>query len=1175
MKDERLGADLGSLLRSALEQSCLAAILIDENDQVIFFNGAAERLWGYKHDEAFKLNLQQLLPEFLCLHIHTDCWEDGLTDTETRHDILINQPNGKQQCLSISLSRIVISGRVYHMVFAYDASKEEDICQQNSMLLAAANHTDLPILVLDQDRNIVQVNRAFTENYGYEADEIIGQDPTTIFISPLMMKDEVNTFLGLPWGKSKIQAEAKITSKDGSESWIRISSSPIKEGAPARLIGHSVDVVCDVTEERLIRNLEHDVLEALVSNLSFSDMGSYLCQRVRESAPDVIPSILLVDSERKLRPWAASGLVAGYSEALDGVEIGENVGSCGTAAYRGEPVLVNDISTDPCWKDYRQLALSNGLQACWSFPVKRRDGIVACTFAFYFSTPRSPDIFHMRIAEACQHLCILAIELEENRRQMTRLVQFDTLTGLPNRSYLHHHVSELQTSGIESIAFIGLDFDRLKDVNSTLGYKVGDQVLVIIANRLQERLKPDEFLCRVESDFFFLVIANCDVYRATATAEYIQAIVGEPVEVAGHILNLTVSIGISHSKEGECDLETFLANAKSAIVEVKAAGGNSFKFFSPEMNQEAWQRLLLGVKLKRAITNGTFYLQYQPQVHSNGRLYGVEAMARWHDPELGEIPPEKFIRIAEETGDIEVIGRWVLREACRQMAEWQHQNVQVPRVSVNLSPYNFRNKDLPEFIASLLQEYSLTGTSLTIEITENLMMRLSPETLALLQRIRVLGVGLSVDDFGTGYSCLSNLANLPVTELKIDRSFIENSLQQPRLQSLVEAVLGIGRSLDLTVVAEGVETEEQRIMLGELGCPVMQGYLFSRPISAHHLTEWLLVWELRATRYKMVSQQDLAVSRNTKEIEQRLKKMKGQIAPCLPKLLYDVVGALPIAVSWATLPGGVIQYCNDAFYSMFDYPSGHFRMADQLIDEAYIHEHQRKLIRSHWNNFFSGDGEGTTAIPDTEIEIRTGNGEIRPVMHCGVILHEQQLAVAIFKDITEYKRDQQMLRNFAFLDPLTGLANRRGLTERWLEEHQHQVGGRRLAFLMVDLDGFKLINDTYGHDAGDQVLRVVAERLTESVREVDLVCRLGGDEFGIMMVAPNDFGIVAGICDRIVALLQQPISLGQVEVRITASIGGCFYPDQASDKHELLRRADEALLQVKKKDKGGWCWWEN
>lgn len=249
---------------------------------------------------------------------------------------------------------------------------------------------------------------------------------------------------------------------------------------------------------------------------------------------------------------------------------------------------------------------------------------------------------------------------------------------------------------------------------------------------------------------------------------------------------------------------------------------------------------MLGTALRRAIAGDCLRLEYQPQVRpDSGELYGVEALARWRDPEFGVIPPGRFISLAEEIGEIEAIGRWALREACRQMAVWRDEGVQVPVVSVNLSPLSFRGADLPDFVAGLLQQYALPGECLTIEITESAAMALTAGMLEVIHGIRALGVGLSVDDFGTGFSSLSNLANLPVTEVKIDRSFIDKCLQESRLQSLVMAVIGIGQNLHLTVVAEGVETEAQRELLKAHHCPVIQGYLFSRPLAPADIPNWI------------------------------------------------------------------------------------------------------------------------------------------------------------------------------------------------------------------------------------------------------------------------------------------------------------------------------------------------
>lgn len=298
-----------------------------------------------------------------------------------------------------------------------------------------------------------------------------------------------------------------------------------------------------------------------------------------------------------------------------------------------------------------------------------------------------------------------------------------------------------------------------------------------------------------------------------------------------------------------------------------------------------------------------------------------------------------------------------------------------------------------------------------------------------------------------------------------------------------------------------------------------------------------------------------------------------RVVPDVLPIVRRMLDALPFAVSWALMPGARIQYSNRAFHQLFGYPLGYFQTAAQLVDEACIHEQQRELLRQRWGDFtLPPNTTGVTTVPDAEVDILSGDGQIRTVQHCGLILHEQRAAVAIYKDISEFKRDNRVLREYAFLDPLTGVANRRGLQERWRDETRGDRQ-RRFAFLMVDLDGFKPINDRLGHDAGDAVLCVVASRLKAAVRDVDLVCRLGGDEFGLLLTTAEDLGQIEVVCQRIIMSLSEPMEVNGSIVRITASVGGCLYPDEASDKRELLQRADRALYRIKKSGKGGWGWW--
>jgi EAL domain-containing protein (putative c-di-GMP-specific phosphodiesterase class I) len=284
-----------------------------------------------------------------------------------------------------------------------------------------------------------------------------------------------------------------------------------------------------------------------------------------------------------------------------------------------------------------------------------------------------------------------------------------------------------------------------------------------------------------------------------------------------------------------------MQQADAAMYKAKQAGRSTYRFFSADMDRLAEQRLIYSAALRLAISNGALQLHYQPQTRAiDGTLYGAEALARWHDPVLGEVPPMKFIPLAEESGLIEQIGLWSLREACRQLTAWRGAGLDVPCVSVNLSPLNFQNANLAAMVAETLSANGLPPEALMLEITEGVLMNERSAAIETMNAIRKLGVGLSLDDFGTGYSSLSRLAHLPIRELKIDRSFMRDIERDASALAVATAVIRVGQSLKMTVVAEGVETVAQRDVLKELGCDVFQGFLFARAMSPDAFERWLL-----------------------------------------------------------------------------------------------------------------------------------------------------------------------------------------------------------------------------------------------------------------------------------------------------------------------------------------------
>ncbi|MGY3625172.1 diguanylate cyclase (GGDEF)-like protein [Bradyrhizobium sp. USDA 3686] len=484
-----------------------------------------------------------------------------------------------------------------------------------------------------------------------------------------------------------------------------------------------------------------------------------------------------------------------------------------------------------------------GLRACWSTPVKAKDGRVIATFAFYYREPRAPSNWHRRIVEACVNLGAFAIERKEARAEIARLAYHDILTGLPNRAQLRR----LITTAIDAcptgshVALAFLDVDHFKDVNDTLGHAAGDELLIQLAQRLREQIGPEDMLGRLGGDEFVILLPQRNAEGAERVAAGITEALAAPLRLGSRQLQMSASIGVSLYPDHATDIDTLMQQADAAMYMAKQAGRSTHRLFSAEMNGLTEQRLALIAALRRAIAEGALTLRYQPQIRScDGAIHGVEALARWHDAELGDVSPAKFIPLAEECGLIEQIGLWSVREACRQMASWRRAGLNIPSVSVNLSPINFRNVTLAARLKDILAEYDLPADALMLEITEGAFMQDSVAALETMNAIRELGVGLSVDDFGTGYSSLSRLAHLPIRELKIDRSFMRDIERDAGALAIATAVVRVGQGLGMTVVGEGVETEAQRKVLAELGCDVVQGFLYAPALAPVAFERWLI-----------------------------------------------------------------------------------------------------------------------------------------------------------------------------------------------------------------------------------------------------------------------------------------------------------------------------------------------
>jgi diguanylate cyclase (GGDEF)-like protein/PAS domain S-box-containing protein len=425
-------------------------------------------------------------------------------------------------------------------------------------------------------------------------------------------------------------------------------------------------------------------------------------------------------------------------------------------------------------------------------------------------------------------------EIVESRRKIQHLAFYDSLTGLPNRSLLSERIAEiaLRPEKRGAFALMLLDLDHFKEVNDTFGHAVGDALLCKVAARLRRCLRRTDTISRLGGDEFAILLPNVTGNRDfAAIADKILRALVRPFHLSGREIVIFASLGVAESGGARLDIDTLFKHADSAMYHAKRMGRNNFQFFTPEMMARNVWRMAVETNLRKAISRGELDVYFQPRVALRTRkILGAEALLRWRHDELGFLTPDKFISVAEESGQIVEIGRWVLSEACRRAVDWNNAGSGLTQVSVNLSSREFVMNDLVGSLKETLDASGCDPRWLELEITESLLLEDNKTIRAMLQRIREMGVAVAVDDFGTGFSALSYLTRFPISTLKIDRSFVSDIERDRKRAELVKAIVGISKALELKLVAEGVETEAQAEFLLHAGCHEAQGFLFGRPM---------------------------------------------------------------------------------------------------------------------------------------------------------------------------------------------------------------------------------------------------------------------------------------------------------------------------------------------------------
>jgi diguanylate cyclase (GGDEF)-like protein/PAS domain S-box-containing protein len=625
----------------------------------------------------------------------------------------------------------------------------------------------------------------------------------------------------------------------------------VSEGRPARIVV-AYDVTERIQQQEKIARLSR--VQALLSGINSAIVRTHDRQALFEEACRIaveaggfrMSLIAIRDrSAMKIVPVASAGKDEELMTAIKGI-LSSSEGAPNTMVARAmrekKAVVSNESQSDPQVLFGKKYAES-GVRSMVILPLIVADEAVG-VLALYAG---EIEFFHeeeMKLLTELTGDIAYAIDHIDKQERLDYLAYYDALTGLPNRSLffdrLAHQLGTATREGL-TVALVILDLDRFRLINDTLGRQAGDALLKSVAKRIQDTLRDQDTVARVSSNGFAVAISSWGLADIAHVVEFRnKAVFERPFLLGQEQLRVTATAGVALFPDDGDNPETLFANAEAALRDAKVQNAR-LQFYSPQMNARVADSLRMENRLRRALESGELVLWYQPRVSiGTRRITGFEALMRWQDPESTlMVPPAQFIPLMEQTGLILDAGRWALSQVARDCRTWSANGIKPPRIAVNVSPIQLRQKDFVATVVEAAQRTEEAGASLDLEITESTIMENVESIIPVLQTLRGLGIEIAVDDFGTGYSSLAYIARLPIHDLKIDRSFVVGMTEREDSLAIVRSVISLAHSLKLIVVAEGVETEEQAALLLQLGCDQMQGYLFSRPVPPQQVPELL------------------------------------------------------------------------------------------------------------------------------------------------------------------------------------------------------------------------------------------------------------------------------------------------------------------------------------------------
>lgn len=580
--------------------------------------------------------------------------------------------------------------------------------------------------------------------------------------------------------------------------------------------------------ERSRERCRNRVLEMLAANQSLGNVLDSICSLIQQELPEARAAVLL----KRHEGWnvaSAPGIAAEWVRAL-------SVSHSVPFEVWKKPADFPSPAQNPAWHSFFSRLGENVPAHICSAPAGNPELPVGALLVFNSSRARGHSVL-----TSASRLAQLAIEHSRFYEELNFQAHHDSLTGLANRSLfterLGRSIHEAENRN-GKVGLLFIDLDHFKEINDRLSHRAGDLLLTEMADRMRRTVRPGDTVARIGGDEFNILLANINsLEEAEDVAERILKCMREPFTVQGVTMAVSGSVGIAMFPDDGSDPDQLQRDADAAMYCAKNLGRNRIQAFGSR--NETLDRVRMEQDLRQALKDGSFEVYYQPKVAADGHFGGLEALLRLNHPVHGQISPATFIPVAEESGLIVQLGAWVLDEVCRQIAEWQSIGLGQVCVAVNVSPLQLTRPDFSSTVRETLNRYGIAPWNLELELTESLLMRGGEESQVQMRELRGLGIRFSLDDFGTGYSSLSYLHRLPVDCIKLDRSFVQCIDSDSNARRLVQAMIGVAQGLGLSVVAEGVETEEQRSVLIAAGCPMMQGYLFARPKPASQVTDLL------------------------------------------------------------------------------------------------------------------------------------------------------------------------------------------------------------------------------------------------------------------------------------------------------------------------------------------------